>query len=493
MSSEREREPKIDDEGVSELAKRLAPQTGASHADDPIALRASRPSSFLFFFLLVIALVPSAGLATMMFSSPTLKQALIAESRTVMSVLPSILRSKVNVQTKSHQTSDSQIDTAPKGVAGPPASPLVAIEEQNLLAAQDRTLGRGNDVDEGAASLALEELTPRSGMSLATTDYPVIIPSSVFAPQNSDEQAEVVANEGASPTDVTSVSDAGSLSANREVAANGEPKTDGPTAESVKPPLSNEPETYGGASVSIRQQEDTLMTAEADSAEQENELVLRPEEAERVQSLMAHGHKMVDVGYFAGARAYFKRAAEAGSGEAALALGSTYDPQFIKEIGAHGIEPEPDQARFWYERAGLLNAPGAEAKLERLARRSDVDANSGSPAMFAKPAMEPSNGSNAPDTRKATLSQAEAHSQTWVEPTGAVNLRKEPSPHSEARQVIMRGTKLLVMASEANWFRVTDPKTGEIGWIYSEAVETTSSPAKLGSLTSEADEHTSRR
>ena len=54
---------------------------------------------------------------------------------------------------------------------------------------------------------------------------------------------------------------------------------------------------------------------------------------------------MIDVGYFAGARAYFKRAAEAGSGEAALLLGATYDHEFIDKIGAHGIKADPKEAR----------------------------------------------------------------------------------------------------------------------------------------------------
>src|SRR5690606_10333399 len=35
--------------------------------------------------------------------------------------------------------------------------------------------------------------------------------------------------------------------------------------------------------------------------------VARPGEADRVDDLMAHGRKMIAVGYFAGARAYYQR------------------------------------------------------------------------------------------------------------------------------------------------------------------------------------------
>jgi hypothetical protein len=95
-------------------------------------------------------------------------------------------------------------------------------------------------------------------------------------------------------------------------------------------------------------------------------LVLRPEESGRIDELLAHGHKMVEVGYLAGARAYFRRAAEAGSADAALALGETYDQDFIDSIGAHGIKADLAQARAWYERAQELGSQEAKAKLGRV-------------------------------------------------------------------------------------------------------------------------------
>lgn len=82
--------------------------------------------------------------------------------------------------------------------------------------------------------------------------------------------------------------------------------------------------------------------------------VVRPEEVMRAQSLIEHGRKMVEVGYIAGARAYFQRAAEAGSPEAAAALAATYDPEALKAMHAHGIKPDAAQAAFWYARAEEL-------------------------------------------------------------------------------------------------------------------------------------------
>ena len=95
-------------------------------------------------------------------------------------------------------------------------------------------------------------------------------------------------------------------------------------------------------------------------------LITRPDESERIADLIAHGQKMIDVGYLPGARGYFQRAAEAGSADAAYALGTTYDPSFISDSGAQGIKGDLAQARAWYERARELGSQAAQEKLEEL-------------------------------------------------------------------------------------------------------------------------------
>jgi hypothetical protein len=95
-------------------------------------------------------------------------------------------------------------------------------------------------------------------------------------------------------------------------------------------------------------------------------LIARPDETGRIADLIAHGQKMIDVGYLPGARGYFQRAAEAGSAEAAYALGTTYDPSFIRETGAQGIKGDVAVARAWYERARELGSQAAQEKLREL-------------------------------------------------------------------------------------------------------------------------------
>jgi TPR repeat protein len=174
---------------------------------------------------------------------------------------------------------------------------------------------------------------------------------------------------------------------------------------------------------------------------------------------MAHGQKMVDVGYFPGARAYFKRAAEAGSAEAALALGGTYDPALVAEIGARGIEPEPAQARAWYERARALGSADAEAKLIALARAA-APSQQADKAPLPAPAIV------------AAEAKTEAPREEWVELSGAANMREGPSGSAGTIKVAQKGERLRAIGRKGNWVQVSNPATKETGWIYSRFVKT---------------------
>jgi hypothetical protein len=80
-----------------------------------------------------------------------------------------------------------------------------------------------------------------------------------------------------------------------------------------------------------------------------NEMTLQ-----EIRVLMSHGRDLQRVGYFAGARLFFERAAEAGSAEAAHAMGETYDPVEFQKLGVQGLVPDETMARKWYDRAQEL-------------------------------------------------------------------------------------------------------------------------------------------
>ena len=84
------------------------------------------------------------------------------------------------------------------------------------------------------------------------------------------------------------------------------------------------------------------------------------------KDLLARASQLLDKGDIVGARAIYQRAAELGSGSAALALGATYDPNRLWSLGALGLVGSKERARQWYQRAGELGHPEAKARLATL-------------------------------------------------------------------------------------------------------------------------------
>ena len=85
--------------------------------------------------------------------------------------------------------------------------------------------------------------------------------------------------------------------------------------------------------------------------------------------LLKQGEQFVSVGDVAAARVLFERAAEAGDGNAALALGVTYDPVMLTKLGVRGIAPDAEKAHYWYQKARDFGSPEAPAWLAKLTGR----------------------------------------------------------------------------------------------------------------------------
>ena len=84
-------------------------------------------------------------------------------------------------------------------------------------------------------------------------------------------------------------------------------------------------------------------------------------------TLMNHAEAMLEQGDIASARLLLRRAANAGSAQAAFVLGGTFDPVFLAEKGVLGFAPDAAQASAWYQRAMELGSTEASRRLERLA------------------------------------------------------------------------------------------------------------------------------
>jgi hypothetical protein len=221
-------------------------------------------------------------------------------------------------------------------------------------------------------------------------------------------------------------------------------------------------------------------------------LVVRSGEADRVEDLMAHGRKMVDVGYLAGARAYYQRAAEAGSGEAALALGATYDPEIVAELGVHGAKPDPAAAKTWYDRAEALGITDTEAELAALKQEW---AKPSAPQTESTAAAQPEEAAPAPVEPQPKAAQEEqkepergplgrlvaaaselTRKDQWVEVASAVNMRADASSDGKILTTVQKGTKLRVKGRDGNWIQVANPDTNEEGYIYTRFLKDSDAP-----------------
>jgi hypothetical protein len=82
-------------------------------------------------------------------------------------------------------------------------------------------------------------------------------------------------------------------------------------------------------------------------------------DADGIAALVKRGKDFANHGDLISARLLLRRAAEAGSAEAALALGETFDPVVFQRLHVIGIEPDAARAQKWYQRAAELGSAAA--------------------------------------------------------------------------------------------------------------------------------------
>jgi TPR repeat protein len=85
-----------------------------------------------------------------------------------------------------------------------------------------------------------------------------------------------------------------------------------------------------------------------------------------IKELLRSGDRLLRRGDVAAARAVYERAAALGSAQAALALGSTYDPSRLWSLGVFGMVGNKERAHHWYQRADQLGHPEAKDRLKAL-------------------------------------------------------------------------------------------------------------------------------
>jgi hypothetical protein len=85
-----------------------------------------------------------------------------------------------------------------------------------------------------------------------------------------------------------------------------------------------------------------------------------------IKDMVKNGDRLLSRGDVAAARALYEKAAAMGSPQAALALGSTYDPRRLWSLGVFGMVGNKERAQHWYRRAAELGHPDARDRLAAL-------------------------------------------------------------------------------------------------------------------------------
>ena len=101
---------------------------------------------------------------------------------------------------------------------------------------------------------------------------------------------------------------------------------------------------------------------------QESRAAIRPVDPETAR-LMERARDLLRSGDVASARLLFRRLADAGMADAALALAVTYDPHYLAEHNLIGVVGDEAKARDWYQRASDLGSTEAERILGRTATK----------------------------------------------------------------------------------------------------------------------------
>jgi TPR repeat protein len=82
--------------------------------------------------------------------------------------------------------------------------------------------------------------------------------------------------------------------------------------------------------------------------------------------LTQRGDRALADGDIIAARLLYERAAGLGSAGAAIAVGKTYDAEFLTRADAHGIRADAAVAAAWYRKAAALGDPDAKKLLARV-------------------------------------------------------------------------------------------------------------------------------
>jgi hypothetical protein len=96
------------------------------------------------------------------------------------------------------------------------------------------------------------------------------------------------------------------------------------------------------------------------------ETAIQPPVTVLTATYVGRGDQMLAIGDVSAARKFYEYAARRGDAAAAAKLAETYDPDFLRLIGAVGLQPDVEKAAAWYRQAAALGDTPSQARLRAL-------------------------------------------------------------------------------------------------------------------------------
>jgi hypothetical protein len=93
---------------------------------------------------------------------------------------------------------------------------------------------------------------------------------------------------------------------------------------------------------------------------------VEPPASVEVAVMVARGYQLLGAGDIISARRFFERAAASGDAAAACGVGKSFDPLFLRQVGARGLSGDAATAMVWYRKAAEAGSREAQGRLRRL-------------------------------------------------------------------------------------------------------------------------------
>ena len=281
--------------------------------------------------------------------------------------------------------------TAPAPAASAPATPATsaptasASAEPSPAASSEPTASASSAP---AATTTSESATPAQPPVASAAPQPASNPPAAPAPSRAADAApasppasEAAAqpaspapSEAAAPASseaaAPAVPKAGASTASAPVAAASQPASPGPAAQASAPASSGATQAIAPLAAlepaKVPSQEQPSQPQPPKAAHPNAELTL----------LVQRGDELLAAGDIYSARQFYERAAQAGDPAAQCGLGKSYDPVYLRQLGARGVAGDAATAAGWYRRAAAAGNNEAAARLARLDAANPDGSNS---------------------------------------------------------------------------------------------------------------------